>query len=833
MFNRTSTKRETATSKQIQAASLSLASANSRRGITRREAINRTSTSSRSTIGRSLSLGRRGILAALNGEEVAPQSPSNNGGSTSFMKVLSTKLSGPPLKTTASTNRRTKPNQTKLEHSEVSPGAAAAAIKTAERVNHHRRSSRQHEFQRRSTLTTASLSSSSGDSFSSGSRSISPPPRRRARSKSRPMSPSPYQRRRGTYRQPTLSPPPRRPLSLHRNKGTGESRSRKRSVTPSPRSSGSRRVEDVLPPRSREQPRQGRSRKVEGGGGGGGGEGERSRMRRRSPPPAPPPGYLNWRKGDANRRFQNDTAMRQVSPHLRRSASNGRSLPSMSRLPPPPPPRFCVTSDEDSPPNKATTVFRRYHSDSFPVNGGVGAPKSGGDKGVVQRRHSAEGTLGHGIMTLPPPSPPPRTQPKVLRSQYAYKQLLAMATAKQDVGSGSVSSQEFELSDEKSKTSDSEESPRSLTNWVNKRCSDINGFTGKYIGEVNSEGLMHGFGIMFYDFGLQHDGIWVNGLWEEATRDVANWNLTGQSTLGTSQGSSRDGAASMVSSLSPSIKQIQMNHMMTMQRQLRSTVQGVGCPLTPPPKQIIVPGQQHQGEVQTQDESNGMNQFKHHYSLEGSPEVHLPMKPPAPVEQDNRPPPLTEIKVKVKMPPPPPKQQQEQERDSSNPASSVSVPPPPTPKLETISSIHEKGQDNSSSIAEVRAVQVPPPPKRTTKESSSTDDQEQEQEEDGDVHEEATYDNIMLAATKWLVRVKHIDREGEGECVDIPKEVTYNNLERAKKWLSGSKQMDQEEEQDGRIPEEVTYNSLVLAAAAMTDTEMMQSVCSGTLTKNS
>ncbi len=86
--------------------------------------------------------------------------------------------------------------------------------------------------------------------------------------------------------------------------------------------------------------------------------------------------------------------------------------------------------------------------------------------------------------------------------------------------------------------------------------------------------------------------------------------------------------------------------------------------------------------------------------------------------------------------------------------------------------------------------------------------------------------------TKWLVRAKQIDQE-EGEYVDIPKEVTYDNLERAKKWLSGSKQMDQEEEQDGGIPEDVTYNSLVLAAAAMTDTEMMQSVCSGTLTKNS
>lgn len=584
----------------------------------------------------------------------------------------------------------------------------------------------------------------------------------------------------------------------------------------------------MLPPRSREQPLQGRSRKVEGGG-----EGERSSRRRRSPPPAPPPGYLNWRKGDANRRPQNDTAMRQVSPLLRRSVSNGRSLPSMSRLPPPPP--FCLTSDEHSSPNKASTVFRRHHSDSFPVNGGVDAPKSRGDKGVVQRRQSAEGKLGRGIMTLPPPSPPPRTQSRVLRSQYAYKQLLAMATAKRDVGSGSVASQDFEVSDEKSKTSDSEESPRSLTNWVHKRCSDINGFTGKYIGEVNSEGLMHGFGIMFYDFGLQHDGIWVNGLWKEATHDATNWNLTGQSSLGTSDRSSR-GGASMISSLSPSIKQIQMNHMMMMQRQLRSTVQGVGCPLTPPPKQIIVPGQQHQGEVQTQDESNGMNQFKRQFSLEGSPEVHLPLKPPAPVvvEQDNRPPPLTEIKVKVKMPPPPPppppKQQQEEEHDSSNRASSVSVPPPPPPKLETMSSIHEKGQDNSSSIAEVRVVQVPPPPKRTTKESSSTDDQEQEDGED--ILEEAAYDNIMLAATKWLVRAKHIDQE-EGEYVDIPKEVTYDNLERAKKWLSGSKQMDQEEEQDGRIPEEVTYNSLVLAAAAMTDTEMMQSVCSGTLTKNS
>jgi hypothetical protein len=400
-----------------------------------------------------------------------------------------------------------------------------------------------------------------------------------------------------------------------------------------------------------------------------------------------------------------------------------------------------------------------------------------------------------------------------------------MATAKRDVGSGNVASQEFEVSDEKSKTSDSEESPRSLTNWVHKRCSDINGFTGKYIGEVNSEGLMHGFGIMFYDFGLQHDGIWVNGLWEEATHDAANWNLTGQSSLGTNDRS----GASMVSSLSPSIKQIQMNHMVTMQRQLRSTVLGVGCPLTPPPKQIIVPGQQHQGEVQTQDESNGMNQFKHHYSLEGSPEVHLPMKPPAPVEQDNRPPPLTEIKVKVKMPPP--KQQQEQEHDSSNPASSVRVPPPPPPpKLGTMSSIHEKGQDNSSPIAEIRVGPVPPPPKRTTKESPSIDDQEQEK--DGDIHEEATYDNIMMAATKWLVRAKRIDQE-EGEYVDIPKEVTYDNLERAKKWLSGSKQIDQEEEQDGGIPEDVTYNSLVLAAAAMTDIEMMQSVCSGTLTKNS
>lgn len=48
---------------------------------------------------------------------------------------------------------------------------------------------------------------------------------------------------------------------------------------------------------------------------------------------------------------------------------------------------------------------------------------------------------------------------------------------------------------------------------------DLNGDSGRYSGEVNTDRLPHGRGIMKYDFGLIAEGDWVNGVLKEGPQD--------------------------------------------------------------------------------------------------------------------------------------------------------------------------------------------------------------------------------------------------------------------------------------------------------------------------
>jgi hypothetical protein len=48
---------------------------------------------------------------------------------------------------------------------------------------------------------------------------------------------------------------------------------------------------------------------------------------------------------------------------------------------------------------------------------------------------------------------------------------------------------------------------------------DLNGDSGRYTGEVNSDKQPHGFGVMKYDFGLIAEGDWNNGVLKEGPQD--------------------------------------------------------------------------------------------------------------------------------------------------------------------------------------------------------------------------------------------------------------------------------------------------------------------------
>lgn len=61
--------------------------------------------------------------------------------------------------------------------------------------------------------------------------------------------------------------------------------------------------------------------------------------------------------------------------------------------------------------------------------------------------------------------------------------------------------------------------PNEKVNVRGMQWTDLNGQSGRYTGEVNSEELPHGNGIMRYDFGLIAEGEWNNGVLKEGPGD--------------------------------------------------------------------------------------------------------------------------------------------------------------------------------------------------------------------------------------------------------------------------------------------------------------------------
>ena len=61
--------------------------------------------------------------------------------------------------------------------------------------------------------------------------------------------------------------------------------------------------------------------------------------------------------------------------------------------------------------------------------------------------------------------------------------------------------------------------PNEKTNVRGMEWTDLNGDTGRYTGQVNSDQLPHGKGIMRYAFGLIAEGDWINGVLKEGPQD--------------------------------------------------------------------------------------------------------------------------------------------------------------------------------------------------------------------------------------------------------------------------------------------------------------------------
>jgi hypothetical protein len=61
--------------------------------------------------------------------------------------------------------------------------------------------------------------------------------------------------------------------------------------------------------------------------------------------------------------------------------------------------------------------------------------------------------------------------------------------------------------------------PNSKTNVRGMEWTDLNGDSGRYTGEINSDRMPHGFGVMKYDFGLIAEGEWNNGVLKEGPQD--------------------------------------------------------------------------------------------------------------------------------------------------------------------------------------------------------------------------------------------------------------------------------------------------------------------------
>ena len=363
----------------------------------------------------------------------------------------------------------------------ASPIAAAAALKSAAaRANQHkvRRSSSRSLGNSHSTLTTTSLSS--GDySCMFGSRSPSPPPSSRRRTEGRSSSQSRVRRAHNTTR-PPRSPSP--PHSLHRSK----SQQRRRAA--SKERSRSRKRSTAPPPQRRRSNSRCRVESV-----------HKSRAarrddkvtRRKSSPS--PPQHRRRHMSNLRHPLNDTTRRRQVSPRRRDRRLNGRN-PYLRK--------------------RSTSMSR-----------------------AVRDRHSIDDVKQ---MDRSSPEDPPKAR----LSQYAVNRLREIVkSVREDRG---VASEESVVRSDNELMSSSAEStqnnglpPPRHNNRLHKEWTDVNGYKGRYVGEVNDDGQPHGRGTMRYNLsGLVYEGEWVNGVRKEETsiarvfNNIVGWNPTSQSSAG-------------------------------------------------------------------------------------------------------------------------------------------------------------------------------------------------------------------------------------------------------------------------------------------------------------
>jgi len=312
---------------------------------------------------------------------------------------------------------------------------------------------------------------------------------------------------------------------------------------------------------------------------------------------------------------------------------------------------------------------------------------------------------------------PPENPPKARLSQYAVDRLREIVKSiREDRG---FAPEEPVVRSNAEPTSPSAESPPPRhNNRLHKEWTDVNGYKGRYVGEVNDDGQPHGWGTMRYSLsGLVHEGEWVNGVRKEETslarifNNTVGWNPTGQSAGGVmplmnstnslmTRSSGSRGDSSMVSNphhnMTMHMHPLMMNtsriqhpqqrpmqmHPMMMHAPRMMMDQSIT------PHGMMIQSQQQQQQQQQQQLTTPMmmqgygypppqaassmvpqqvlapyhNHHYHHQQQQGKelnnqgdyPEVELPMKPPSPAPSPSPSQSQKEIMKQLKTYPPPP-----------------------------------------------------------------------------------------------------------------------------------------------------------------------------------
>ncbi len=152
---------------------------------------------------------------------------------------------------------------------------------------------------------------------------------------------------------------------------------------------------------------------------------------------------------------------------------------------------------------------------------------------ALRERHSTDDAKQGREMDRSPPENPPKAR----LSQYAVNRLREIVKSIRE-DRGVASEESVVISDDQPTSPSAESPPPRHNNRLHKEWTDVNGYKGRYVGEVNDDGQPHGWGTMRYNYGLVHEGEWVNGVRKEETslarifNNTVGWNPTGQSAGG-------------------------------------------------------------------------------------------------------------------------------------------------------------------------------------------------------------------------------------------------------------------------------------------------------------